>query len=418
MFTGIVSGRSLNVIGIDYITSGSVGLPIKFIFDAEWTGLAKSAVFETNDVKITVQLVNDQCVIPHETLSKYNVPLHIGVYGTNGENVIIPTIWQEFTIHRGTEIGGEGSIDPTPSEVEQIEARLTSVENDIGDLDNLNTTTKSNLVAAVNELVNNAVTVDSAMSDSSENPVQNKVITKEIKGLLGENILHNGLPHQQFTDTWLYARGSTNVSCISVNGDSFQTTFPTGITASQAVLQLQKYLITNGSEGRGPELDRLKSGDKIAVSFELNSDVKLEYLHFRTACAVYTGGTTPDVTRYIDEAPSATGGKWVRFTGTGEIPDWWDSMKSDQYIKNLGLMIAFKADGTDFDGSVEKTVKIRNVKVEFGNIVTPFSLSTLDMADIAQAYFMPSDGITLGKGTADEVTVTAAQMKALLALLS
>lgn len=52
----------------------------------------------------------------------------------------------------------------------------------IGDLSNLNTTAKSNLVAAINEAFNSgsSVTVDSALSSSSGNPVQNKVINSAL----------------------------------------------------------------------------------------------------------------------------------------------------------------------------------------------------------------------------------------------
>lgn len=52
----------------------------------------------------------------------------------------------------------------------------------IGDLSNLDTTAKSNLVAAINEIFNSgsSITVDSALSSSSENPVQNKVINSAL----------------------------------------------------------------------------------------------------------------------------------------------------------------------------------------------------------------------------------------------
>lgn len=53
----------------------------------------------------------------------------------------------------------------------------------IGDLSNLDTTAKNNLVAAINEAFNSggsSITVDSALSSSSENPVQNKVINSAL----------------------------------------------------------------------------------------------------------------------------------------------------------------------------------------------------------------------------------------------
>ena len=61
------------------------------------------------------------------------------------------------------------------------------VQTQIGNLSNLETTAKNNLVAAINEAAQSgggsSVTVDSAMSSTSTNPVQNKVINTEITTL-------------------------------------------------------------------------------------------------------------------------------------------------------------------------------------------------------------------------------------------
>lgn len=61
------------------------------------------------------------------------------------------------------------------------------VQTQIGNLSNLETTEKNNLVAAINEAAQSgggsSVTVDSAMSSTSTNPVQNKVINTEITTL-------------------------------------------------------------------------------------------------------------------------------------------------------------------------------------------------------------------------------------------
>ena len=59
------------------------------------------------------------------------------------------------------------------------------LRSDLGDLDDLQTTAKSNLVAAINEAAQSgggggSVTVDSALSTTSQNPVQNRVITNAL----------------------------------------------------------------------------------------------------------------------------------------------------------------------------------------------------------------------------------------------
>lgn len=63
---------------------------------------------------------------------------------------------------------------------EYVDAETQRAEATEGDLDDLVTTDKSNLVAAINEVKNSAYTVDDAMSTSSENPVQNKVVKEYV----------------------------------------------------------------------------------------------------------------------------------------------------------------------------------------------------------------------------------------------
>ena len=236
-----------------------------------------------------------------------------------------------------------------------------------------------------------SVTVDAELTDTSQNPVQAKAIYKAIENLHGENILYNGLPHKHNTLSasdswgWFLSRGSSSITYYANASDGFQTVFPVGITSSAAKFQWQKHLIRNGVEGVGAELARLKSGNSVSISFELNSDVALEYVNARLTCAVYEGGTKPDSFYFIESSNvSDTDGDWVCFEGHGVIPDWWDDARHDQYTKNLVLIIEFKASDTDFDGTVAKTVRIRNIKMEFGNRCTPFSLSTLDLDDLAK----------------------------------
>lgn len=57
-----------------------------------------------------------------------------------------------------------------------LAAEVIRAKGTEGELTDLTTTDKSNLVAAINEVKASAYTVDDAMSTSSENPVQNKVV--------------------------------------------------------------------------------------------------------------------------------------------------------------------------------------------------------------------------------------------------
>lgn len=67
---------------------------------------------------------------------------------------------------------------------------INQIAQSLGDLSDLTTTAKTDLVSAINEVNEHgggggggSVTVDDALSTTSENPVQNKVITARINGL-------------------------------------------------------------------------------------------------------------------------------------------------------------------------------------------------------------------------------------------
>lgn len=105
------------------ITSGSVGLPVEFIFSSEWDELTKTAIFRGSDVAIDVVLTDDTCVVPWEALAVAGGDLYIGVYGSNGEDVVIPTVWcNAGYIEEGAMRSEVDPADPTPSWADQVQA--------------------------------------------------------------------------------------------------------------------------------------------------------------------------------------------------------------------------------------------------------------------------------------------------------
>jgi hypothetical protein len=78
--------------------------------------------------------------------------------------------------------------EPSPEEQSAISQLMNDVgdlKSDLGNLNDLETTAKNNLVAAINEAAQSgggggSVTVDSALSTTSQNPVQNRVITNAL----------------------------------------------------------------------------------------------------------------------------------------------------------------------------------------------------------------------------------------------
>lgn len=109
----------------DVLTSGSVNVAeVQFKFSQDWDGLTKTAVFEAGDRSWSVDLDdNDHCVIPWEALAKPNVQLYAGIYGTLGQEFVLPTLWALLgTVRRGA-APGEGSRPPTPDLWEQALAQ-------------------------------------------------------------------------------------------------------------------------------------------------------------------------------------------------------------------------------------------------------------------------------------------------------
>lgn len=121
---------------------------VEFQFSADWDGLSKTAVF-TDGVK-TVDVLpsgwdGDTVPIPHEILTTAGRTARVGVYGTNASGVVLPTVWVSLgKVQSAVEPSGDPSADPTLPVWAQLQEQ-------IGDLNDLKTYSKDNLVAAINE---------------------------------------------------------------------------------------------------------------------------------------------------------------------------------------------------------------------------------------------------------------------------
>ena len=139
-------GNSASCTRTERLTSGMVGLQCEFIFDGAWDGLARTAVFWAGNEKRDVLLTGAVCTVPWEVLKTAGYQLVIGVYGTNaGGTLVIPTVYAMCGgIASGADPSGDESTDPTLPVWGQLQGM-------IGNLDDLETTSKDNLVAAINE---------------------------------------------------------------------------------------------------------------------------------------------------------------------------------------------------------------------------------------------------------------------------
>lgn len=139
-------GNSAICTRTERLTSGMVGLQCEFVFDGAWDGLARTAVFWAGNQKRDVLLTGDTCTVPWEVLKTAGYQLVIGVYGTNAAGtLVIPTVYAMCGgIASGADPSGDESTDPTLPVWGQMQGM-------IGDLGNLATSSKDNLVAAINE---------------------------------------------------------------------------------------------------------------------------------------------------------------------------------------------------------------------------------------------------------------------------
>ena len=127
------------------LTSGMVGQPIHFEYSHDFDGLTLTAVFTNGKTTIDVLNPGEQCVIPHEVLDTDGTLVKVGIYATKGNELVIPTIYAHIgVVLKGADPSGDVSIDPTLPVWAQIQALM-------GNLNDLTTQAKNNLVAAINE---------------------------------------------------------------------------------------------------------------------------------------------------------------------------------------------------------------------------------------------------------------------------
>lgn len=133
----------------ELLTAGMANaVTVRLEFSGEWETLQKTAVFTNGNNTIAIlktQWDGNTVRVPPEMTREAGRNVHIGVYGTDGENVILPTIWADL-----------GPVLPAASPIDDITTDPTlpvwqQIQNQIGDLEDLQTLAKDCLVAAINE---------------------------------------------------------------------------------------------------------------------------------------------------------------------------------------------------------------------------------------------------------------------------
>ena len=127
MFQLHAEKTKLSILEREDVTSGSVNVyEVRFSFSEEWDGLEKTAVFRAGDKSASVMLDGTGeagCTLPWEVLRVPGLRLEAGVYGTQGAEVVLPTVWADLGYIRTGAAPGEESRPPAPELWEQELAR-------------------------------------------------------------------------------------------------------------------------------------------------------------------------------------------------------------------------------------------------------------------------------------------------------
>ena len=133
----------------ELLTAGMAkAVTVEFVFSDDWDGLTKTAVFSNGKTTVDVLAANwdgDTVPVPHEVLAVPGRHARVGVYGADESGVVLPTVWVSLgKVQPGADPSGDASADPSLPVWAQL-------QNQIGDLDDLQTYNKGNLVDAINE---------------------------------------------------------------------------------------------------------------------------------------------------------------------------------------------------------------------------------------------------------------------------
>ena len=130
MFIVAANTRQAIVGQKEWITTGSSGIQVQFLFSSDWDGLSKFAVFRNAEIEesaIPIALpASGLTELPAENCAAEYVDekVYVGVYGTDGlGHIIIPTIWVSLgVLKEGAAYEGMDPPQPTPDMWAQIMA--------------------------------------------------------------------------------------------------------------------------------------------------------------------------------------------------------------------------------------------------------------------------------------------------------
>lgn len=204
------------------ITAGTVGLPVEFIFDSQWDGLIKTAVFRAGNVCKSAENLVTKTIVPWEILEKPGLVLDIGVYGVNDDGTMaIATIWANIGVIRdAVSPVKDASIDPSLPVWKQL-------SNAIGDLPGLATNAKDNIVEAINEVHDMLLAALAGVGNASET----NETGDDIKDITAESIGALPISGGRLTGS-LNVNGGVSIYQTDSEGGNIMITPPKGKTVN------------------------------------------------------------------------------------------------------------------------------------------------------------------------------------------
>lgn len=132
------------------LIAGTVGKTVNISFREGWRGRVVTLVFKAGFTSIDVELSGtdgQRVEIPWEVMEKASASLQVGAEGTATDGTVLRSEYADLgPVRSGATPQGEPPSKATPTPVQQLKQML-------GNLEELNTETKENFVAAVNELL-------------------------------------------------------------------------------------------------------------------------------------------------------------------------------------------------------------------------------------------------------------------------
>lgn len=113
------------------ITEGLTGGELELKFEsAAWEGLTKRVFFKAGSESRSALVTGSTVVIPWEVTRKSGKAVQTGVIGTDGENVIIPTVWSFLgNVRPAAEETDKETLDPTLPIWAQIQKQMADLES-------------------------------------------------------------------------------------------------------------------------------------------------------------------------------------------------------------------------------------------------------------------------------------------------